>query len=205
MCDLQAKLPNLCRSEFSETAEQPFHGAAFQAGIASDYYLNCISVDSRLIPLSILGSNKTDLAHLRTDILQYRNGLEVDLNSLENTISVLFEEPALSPDQVQFIDLRSADVHVLQSCGLWATEMRATAPITESLKHALWQAYLIASRYMRLALQATAELLERVVFVMRMAFSGPTVPEFDQGTFLKERSFFELHGMGRPPSSGWAC
>jgi hypothetical protein len=53
---------------------------------------------------------------------------------------------------------------------------------------------------------ALAHILGVVRFLLRSAFAGPQPPEFDLcGVLETYRSFFELHGMGRPPCLGWAC
>lgn len=69
-----------------------------------------------------------------------------------------------------------------------------------------------------LALQAFTQLrghlsesltcfIELLTWALRSLFVAPLPPQFDcPGTFQRERSFFRIHGMGRPPRNfGWAC
>jgi hypothetical protein len=162
--------------------------------------------------------SKTEMAHLRREIIDTRDGIfasaEVGISDFQlwrarATSSIpqdcVYAKKSLAPPGAwmefhNYMPMCAAppariDMSFDGSAdGGWAAEDLA-ALATQILFHRL-----------RLLRHALTGLLEIVQFVMRIGFAAPLPPEFDRcGTFLKERTFFELHGMGRPPSLGWAC
>jgi hypothetical protein len=62
-------------------------------------------------------------------------------------------------------------------------------------------------RLQALLMEALAHLFRLVRFAIELALTPRVMPLHDQlkETFLRDRPFFEIHGMGRPPRLRWAC
>lgn len=213
-------LPTVCIDGLYEWVKQPL-SKAFQAELAKVLW----GRKSWLLPTpvsDVYWGTKGDLAHLRRnaadlvdriDSSQFLTAWTEFLTrlSLERRAAGLRSRAAARWSEGEF---EPTIIHGRLSErwteDLWsiASDEKSLEQIETEIKIAEWAESLTGQLYDFSQLrEALVCFVEALTWAIETLFDAPPPPQFDcPGTFLRQRSFFKVHGMGRPPRSfGWAC